>query len=196
MTLPEKEQKQIYLAISQRLRKSRKKEGVTLEKLAATTGFTKGYLSQIETGKRDPTISALTKIAYALNVDTLYLLSGVQPDASKSNFTIVRANERRSMPATFDRTGLKYESLPCGARNRLLDAYIVEIGLDFPPDRKPFEGFEFVFTLEGTHEFVYDGESHILHEGDAYYFDPIKPHTERSIGSKPSKVLVVFTHQR
>jgi transcriptional regulator with XRE-family HTH domain len=192
----EEERKQICLAIGQRLRKSRKERGLTLDVLAEKTGFSKSYLSQIENLKREPSIGTLTKIAYALGVDALFLISGVQPEAEQSDFTLVRADERKPVPDAFGKTGLSYESVAYKKKDRLMDAYIVEMGFDFPKGTKPWEGQEFVFVLEGTHEFVYDGKSYALHKGDSYYFDTSKTHMGRSIGSKPSRVLAVFTSKR
>jgi transcriptional regulator with XRE-family HTH domain len=192
----EQERKQICLAIGQRVRESRKEKGLTLDVLAEKTGFSKSYLSQIENLKREPSIGTLTKIAYALGVDALFLISGVQPDTDPSDFTVVRADQRKPVPDAFGKTGLNYESVAYRKMDRLMDAYIVEMGFDFPKGTRPWEGQEFVYVLEGTHEFVYNGRSYILNQGDSYFFDTSKAHMGRSIGSKPSRVLAVFTSRR
>jgi uncharacterized cupin superfamily protein len=71
------------------------------------------------------------------------------------------------------------------------------MGFDFPESNtRPWPGEDFVFVLEGTHEFVYDGVSYIMNEGDAYYFNSSKAHKSRSIGSKPARILVVFTSRQ
>ncbi len=189
----EEEKRQICVAIGERIRTTRKAKNCTLDQLAQKTGFSKSYLSQIENMKREPSIGTATKIAYALGVDALFLLSGVPSETAQASFVIVRADDRKRMPDAFRQRGHKYESLAYPKRNRLMDAYIVEMGPDFPQGTKPWQGQEFVFVLEGTHEFVYDGQTHILKKGDAYYFDSHKPYKGRRIGSKAAKVLVVFT---
>jgi len=192
----EKEGKEIVSGIALRIKMSRRKKRVTLDMLAERTGFSKSYLSHIECGKREPSITTLTKIAYALDEEALFLISGIRPEAEQTGFMVVRPNERKPMPNGFGLSGYKYESLAYKRRNRLLDAYIIELPFDFPADRNPYDGHSAAFVLEGSHEFVYDGRSYILHEGDFYYFDPIKPHTAKSLGSIPSKILVVFTGRR
>ena len=192
----EKEGKEIVSGIALRIKMSRRKKRVTLDVLAERTGFSKSYLSHIECGKREPTITTLTKIAYALDEEALFLISGIRPEAEQTGFMVVRPNERKPMPNGFGLSGYKYESLAYKRRNRLLDAYIIELPFDFPADRDPYEGQSAVFVLEGSHEFVYDGQSHILHEGDFYYFDPSKPHAGKSLGSTPSRILVVFAGRR
>jgi transcriptional regulator with XRE-family HTH domain len=189
----EEEKKQICLAIGERIKTTRKAKNCTLDQLAQKTGFSKSYLSQIENMKREPSIGTATKIAYALGVDAIFLLSGVQPETAQANFTLVRANDRKPMPDAFRHRGHKYESLAYRKRNRLMDAYIVEMGPDFPQGTKPWQGQEFVFVLDGTHEFLYDGETYTMHKGDAYYYDSNKPYKGRRIGSKPARILVVFT---
>lgn len=112
----EENRKQICFAIGERLRKSRKEKGLTLDVLAAKTGFSKSYLSQIENLKREPSIGTLTKIAYVLGVDALFLISGLQPDAGQSDFTVVRADERKPMPDAFGHTGRNTSRSPTRKR--------------------------------------------------------------------------------
>jgi transcriptional regulator with XRE-family HTH domain len=185
--------KEICSAIGQRIKKARKEQDVTLEVLAARTGFSKSYLSQIENMKREPSIGTLTKIAHAMGIDALFLISGVQQELGRTDFTAVRVDERKIMPDAFRQKGLKYESLAYKKKDRLMDAYLVEMGPDFPEGTKPWQGEEFVFVLEGSHEFIYDGKNYIMNEGDAYYFDSSKTYKGRSIGTEPSTILVVFT---
>jgi mannose-6-phosphate isomerase-like protein (cupin superfamily) len=77
-----------------------------------------------------------------------------------------------------------------------MEGFIVTIGFDFPPEPFVHEGQELTYVLEGTHEFVYDGKSYFLEEGDCYYFDSNRPHYARAIGEKPGKLLVVFTAKK
>ena len=59
------------------------------------------------------------------------------------------------------------------------------------------EGEEFLYTIKGTHEDIYDGESYILNAGDSIYFDSIVPHSGRSIGKTKAKVLAVsYSYKR
>jgi DNA-binding Xre family transcriptional regulator len=52
-----------------RMRIWRDYRGMSLADLAGQTGFGTAYLSQIETGKKNGSVDALTKIAAALKVD-------------------------------------------------------------------------------------------------------------------------------
>jgi mannose-6-phosphate isomerase-like protein (cupin superfamily) len=54
------------------------------------------------------------------------------------------------------------------------------------------EGEEFIYVLEGRHEFIYDGKKYMMEEGDSVYFDAAVPHTGRSLGKKRAKLLAVM----
>ena len=55
--------------LGRRLRALRQAQKRTLEDVATDTGFTTGYLSQIETGEAIPSLAALAAIAAALGTD-------------------------------------------------------------------------------------------------------------------------------
>jgi transcriptional regulator with XRE-family HTH domain len=189
----EDRENQIHFVIAQRLKRLRKEKKLSLDVLAERSGFSKSYLSQIETMNREPSIGTLTKIARTLGVDALFLISGIQPETEQSDVVIVRVDERKPMPVTFGQRGLKYESLAYKKEDRLMDAYILEMEPNFPKNVKPWQGETFVYTLEGKHEFIYNGKSYILNEGDCYYFNANKPYMGKRIGSKRSRILVVST---
>jgi transcriptional regulator with XRE-family HTH domain len=55
--------------IGKRISDTRRKRGMTSEKLAYENGISKGYMSDIENGKKLPSIKMLSQIAEALEVD-------------------------------------------------------------------------------------------------------------------------------
>jgi transcriptional regulator with XRE-family HTH domain len=55
--------------IAEKMRNLRVGKNITLDNLAMRTGFTKGYLSKLETGKQIPPIATLSRIAKALGVE-------------------------------------------------------------------------------------------------------------------------------
>ncbi|MGE3975302.1 MAG: helix-turn-helix domain-containing protein [Bdellovibrionales bacterium] len=55
--------------LGKRITTVRKKRGMTSEKLAYENDVSKGYLSDIESGKRLPSLRMLAKLAEALSVD-------------------------------------------------------------------------------------------------------------------------------
>ena len=59
-----------------RIRKIREKKGWTLDKLADESKISKGFLSDVETNKRDISSQNLLRIANALGASVDYLLRG------------------------------------------------------------------------------------------------------------------------
>lgn len=66
--------KEVLHRLGLRISKERKRRGVTLEKLAYEMGLSKGNLSDIEQGKRDPRFTTLRAIAVGLKVSISQLL--------------------------------------------------------------------------------------------------------------------------
>jgi transcriptional regulator with XRE-family HTH domain len=55
--------------IGKKISDIRRKRSITSEKLAYENGISKGYMSDIENGKKIPSIKTLDQIATALGVD-------------------------------------------------------------------------------------------------------------------------------
>jgi transcriptional regulator with XRE-family HTH domain len=188
--------KEIFTRIGERIRQLRQDKNLTLNELARKTGFSKSYLSQIENMKREPSISALSQIAHVLGVDVLFLISGEIQNSGTQHFTIVKKGERKTVNRPSGSIAYIYDSITYKKPDRLMEGFIVTIGFEFPPEPFVHEGQELTYVLEGTHEFVYDGKTYLLEEGDCYYFDSNRPHYARATGEKQGKVLVVFTGKR
>ncbi len=60
-----------------RLQQLRKKQNISQEKLAELSGLHRTYISSLERGTRNPTITTLHSIATALNIEISYLVSGI-----------------------------------------------------------------------------------------------------------------------
>jgi len=60
--------------IGMKIQRLREKRGLTQEALAKKTGLSRGYLARLESGRHDPSLSTLEKIAKALGVKTWELL--------------------------------------------------------------------------------------------------------------------------
>jgi transcriptional regulator with XRE-family HTH domain len=188
--------KELYTGIGNRIKLLRKEKGLSLNDLAMRTGFAKSYLSQIENLKREPSISALSQVAHVLGVDVLFLLTGERQNSAEQSLTIVKKGERKTVNWPLGSLSYTYDSITYKKPDRLMEGFIVTIGSEFPPEPFEHEGQELTYVLEGTHEFVYDGKTHLLEEGDCYYFDSNRSHYARAVGEKPGKLLVVFAAKK
>ncbi|ARJ66461.1 transcriptional regulator [Magnetospirillum sp. ME-1] len=66
--------------VGRNVRRARQEKGLTQEQLADASGFTQQYLSELETGRRNPTIVSLYEIASALGISHVEL---VKPDGNE-----------------------------------------------------------------------------------------------------------------
>jgi transcriptional regulator with XRE-family HTH domain len=57
----------LFRKIGGRIKDKREKAGMTQEELSEAVGISQNFLSQMETGRRNPSIGTLNKIATALN---------------------------------------------------------------------------------------------------------------------------------
>ena len=76
------------MAMGAVLRDERKQLGIRIEMAAKALGITASYISQIETGKKNPTLSVMEKYADFLGMDLFELALRVR---------IIRAPDRRSL---------------------------------------------------------------------------------------------------
>jgi transcriptional regulator with XRE-family HTH domain len=177
--------------IVENIKRIRQNQKMSLERLAKIAGLTKGYISKIEHSQKAPPVSTLAKIAKALDTEVSFLIAERSSEAPENiNICIVRRNERKEVVSRGTFYGYHYESLAYKKIGKSMEPYILEPAFD---ERAIFshDGEEFMYILEGTHEFVYDNKRYILKKGDSVYYDSKIPHSGRSIGRKKAKILIV-----
>lgn len=60
-----------------RLQQLRREQNISQEKLAELSGLHRTYISSLERGARNPTITTLYSVANALNIEISYLVLGI-----------------------------------------------------------------------------------------------------------------------
>jgi mannose-6-phosphate isomerase-like protein (cupin superfamily) len=135
-------------------------------------------------------------VAAALRIDVTYLIS-CDPDVQDiAKISVVRASERQQIETDGNLYGYHYEPLAHKKPGKNMEPYMI-----MPSFSKEtvfsHEGEEFMYVLEGTHEFMYGEEKYVLEAGDSIYFDSEVPHSGRSIGPRRAKVLaVLYSYKR
>ncbi len=98
------------LAVGRRLRALRQERGLSLKAVAALTGLSIGYLSQVERGLSSPSLRALTQVADLFGVG-LGALFGA-PEGAAADGIVTRAGERAAL--TLWRAGITKQLLTQG----------------------------------------------------------------------------------
>jgi transcriptional regulator with XRE-family HTH domain len=174
-------------ALGGKLRARRRALSLTLADVAAKTGLTKGYLSQVERDLASPSVASLLSICDAIGTPIGELFD--YPDS-----LLVRAGDR--VPISFGGIGIREFLLSPSPRNRLQ-----VIWSDLDPGGTggdelwslPAEE-ELVLVLYGDVTVEVAGVEHALHTGDALTFDPRRPHRFWNTSQDaPAQVLFVMT---
>ncbi len=182
--------------IAKNIKKLRKRNKMTLQDIADRTGLTKGYLSKIERNIKFPPFSTLNQIATALGTDVTYFFSETISKPKDLRLSFTKKNQGKAVDTLGSDQGYKFKALAHEKAGKNMIPYIIEPAFD---ERQIFqhEGEEFMYVLEGKHEFMYDGQKYLMEEGDSVYFDAGLPHTGKSIGNKKAKLLaIIFNYKR
>lgn len=88
-----------------RIRSLREAANLTQEKLAWDSDLTKGFLSEIESGKRLPSVPSMHRIATQLGVDIADLFAGDMKDPRFEVLDAMRRGDREATLAVLRRLG-------------------------------------------------------------------------------------------
>lgn len=180
--------------IGARIAERRAELGITLERLAAATGFSKGYLSKIENSRKVPPIGSLSRIAAALRTDITQLLHKPAEAGEGGGLSVVRAGERRPVVRGGTAFGYDYVSLADNRRGKRMEPFL----FTFPSriDKYVFfehDGEEFMFVLTGRVEWQAGSRKLVLEPGDSIYFDARLPHRGRALDGEATAVVVTYS---
>jgi transcriptional regulator with XRE-family HTH domain len=98
--------KKLAVQVGARISSLRAEIGLTQETLAWNAGFAKAYLSQIEAGKRLPTLGTLRAIADQLDVELADLVALDQDEPHLALLEAARKKDRAGVRAALRQLGL------------------------------------------------------------------------------------------
>ena len=175
------------IKMGEKIRNIRKTQGLSLSALAEMIGKTSSYLSQVERGLAEPSITALREISKALKVPIFYFLIEDQ----KHN-AVVRKNDRKVL--RFPGSDLTFELISPD-----LDHDIEMIEARLKPGAstldKPLShnGEEVSIVIQGKMEITIGSEVYKLDKGDSIYYNANLPHKITSIGENDLVFISAIT---
>jgi transcriptional regulator with XRE-family HTH domain len=178
--------------IGKKIRKTRLIKKVTLQELAEKTGFTKGYLSRIETTPKAPPVSTLIILSKALEI-SLSDIFGEKTDRRPA--CLVKKGERTVVVRDGTLFGYAYQKLADKFTDKHMQPYVLTLPKKVKKNAVfQHTGEEMLFVLEGTMKFYHGESEYLVEEGDCIYFDASFPHYGVCQGDKRLKCLmVIFT---
>jgi transcriptional regulator with XRE-family HTH domain len=198
-------------SLGERIRDERRRGKLTLEKLSQKTGLSKSFLSQVERGLAQPSVSSLKRIARELGISVVDLFAGetdqqnrfgFPPTVSKNgpkyaeDFQVVRTNRRKSL--TLPGSKVSYDLLTPDL-NRQLEVMYMRIDPGEQSGEEPMvdlPGEKFGLVLKGNLEVRVGEEVQQIRAGDSIYFPAHFPHSWRGMGKEPIEVIWVLTPPR
>ena len=150
---------------------------MTIPQLAAATGLTNGFISQLERDLTSASLSSLARIAAALDVRLGHLVDGTPPGEAQTTLEL-RGQEHILLSAPdemrFHVTESRIEPLATAGE----ELYTL------PAD------VEIVSVVEGSLELQVLRTRHLLGAGDSFSYSPRAPHTWRNpSATEPAVVL-------
>jgi transcriptional regulator with XRE-family HTH domain len=169
-----------FPGVADRIRQRRERARLTLDQTATAAGLSKGYLSRVERGHRQPSLAALLAIAGALGTTVAGLLDHApagQADALTNDGLLVEALQHEA-------TGP-------------LQAFRLTVPARRPAgDLVAHPGSECMYVLSGTLQLEVGGETYLLTANDSLTFDTERPHRVSAVGDDDAIVLLVATSAR
>lgn len=162
-------------ALGQLLRELRHREGLTLAALSEQVGVSQSALSQLESGRTEPSLGTLWKLGRALNA-SLFDFFAKEPAQSVD---VTAQSERTVM--VYERA--RYEAVARSGR-RNLDLFFLHLQPGEGPVREPVShaGEEVGVVLSGSMDVTVGDAAHRLGPGDGIWFISTQPHTFTVVG--------------
>jgi transcriptional regulator with XRE-family HTH domain len=183
--------------LGSRLREEREKRGVTVRGLARDVGVSASMVSQIETGKVQPSVSTLYAITTALGiaVEDLFTPSAAAPSPRDDALESLRGHRLGPLVRPADRRVLQLDSGVTWELLGELPQHTVDfLRVTYAPGgtssslgglmRHP--GSEYGHLLSGELVLTLGFEEMTLHPGDSVCFDSTTPHSYRNQGTEPA----------
>ncbi|MGR8008078.1 helix-turn-helix domain-containing protein [Streptomyces hypolithicus] len=174
----DKELEQILDGIGPRLRALRRDRRLTLEALAATTGFSVSTLSRLESGKRRPTLELLIPLARAHRIALDQLVAAPASGDPRVHLTPLRKGHGNTLvPLTQYPGRVQVFKQVLAARE---------------PKLVTHDGYEWLYVLAGELRLILGEHESTLGPGEVAEFDTTEPHWFGPAGTSAVEILHMF----
>ena len=175
-------------AIGERLKQIRLRNRLSQRQLARQSGVANATISQIESGKLNPTVSMLKKVLDGIPLRLSEFFSD-EPDAPDRVF--FRADELTEIADG----GVSYLQVGANLHDRAIPLIkeCYQPGAGTGRHEITHEGEECGLVLRGRLQVTVGEQTQVLRAGDAYYFKSNQPHSFLNSGSEPCELISACT---
>lgn len=171
--------------LGEKLRRLRKKRGLTVTQAAQGAKISAGFLSAIELSRANPSVATIYRLAAAYGTTVLELY-----DLPAQSSRVLRPRQRKSLETE---SGVRMELLSAGTK--MLESMLMHVPPGTGSDGTYMhQGEDFLYMLEGTLEVWLDEvECHLLQKGDSFWFESNRGHRWFNPTQQPTTILWVNT---
>lgn len=175
--------------LGERIRELRKAAALTLDELARGVGVSRSAISQIESGRVDPSLSTVRQLAAALRVPVARLFETRLADDQP----VVRRDQRKVL--RIPRNRQRYELLTANLAGKRVEFLRVEYDPDPAERPEPFshESEEYGFVVQGRVEITLGDRRYTLTAGDSIFFHAREPHLVLNAGRGKAVMVWAIT---
>ena len=171
-----------------KLKAARQQQHFSLRALAARTGFSASFLSQVELGQVSPSLGSLDRIAQALGMHLSDLLS----EPAATNGPVVHHRSRTSLRSEWSNATIE-SLLPADVQGKI---GVVLVGLE-PGGQSgrwsslSVAGKELAFCIRGKVTVTISDQRYHLGEGDSIFYDTLQTSRWENTGKRKTEILLV-----
>ncbi len=197
--------------LGDRIRDERRIQKLTLEELSQKTGLSKSFLSQVERGLAQPSVSSLKKIAqqFGISVVTLFSNESVPSPTPKDHSSVEGGKNnhlssgeevkivRKARRKTLSLPGSKVSyDLITPDMHRQIEILFLRLTPGECSGNEPITdppGEKCCLILKGALQYYVGEDTYELKEGDSIYHPAHFPHGWCGAGDGPIEVIVVLS---
>jgi len=166
--------------IGAKIRLLRESKGLTIKEIAAKTGYSSSFISQIERDVANPSINSLKQISDSLGVPLASFFDEERFEEYANNI-VVRKENRKKLSYTGSKAEMFLLSPDLSRKIELL-LIVSQPGGKSGKEFYQHKGEECGMVISGSMQIELEDKNYTLHEGDSIYFPSETPHRWKNIG--------------
>lgn len=174
--------------IGKKIREFRKNKNMSISEFASKVGISDSYISQLERGVIDPSVSVLRKIANTLNVPIASFF-----DEDFEEPAVIRQDEYSPHPYTSDAMSLEQLSPTSEHWENHLESQMFHLPVKKEAQRLKHSGETCIHVLKGTVEINVDETTYLLKKGDSIYIHAHIPYQLSNAGASVASGIICST---
>ncbi len=175
------------LTVGERLRILRTERDLSQRALAQLANISTNSVSLIERNEISPSVATMQNLATALHVRVSYFF---EDELAEESIIHVKASQR----STVGSLGVRIQSTGRRIRSQEVEPFVVCLSPHTGSGERQVvhAGHEVIFCLKGRIEYVIDGTSYQVEEGDFLLFEANLPHLWRNPFDDPAEFILIL----